>query len=1544
MTSSKQSRRALVLTSSLALSLLLFVSALVLGALIHLDLPVARRLVVTHVNAALAGTTAGSVEIERVGRLGLDGVDGLRARVRDRDGMQVLFIDGLHVRIGTLDLLRTALRSEGPIVVHLASLAIDSADVDLDMSSRGDLVLARALTPRKESPSPHDERPSRAIVIDAPDVRFGHAWVHGMLPDAPPIDVDLAALAGGVHVETGVPQVRVEVDHARIVARGLPHRMDPRGTLRGVLATPAASGHGIDLHARFGGEIGGIATTLEGSMNDQRFAARLDAEDQRGELAAREPILLHAEARGQLPRGEVRATLRAGSGLIDADATVTAGATTHVKGKLRARDVDAGAIAAGAPQTRLGLDAEADLTLRHDGVHGEVALDTLPGTVDRQGVPRVTMRGRLAGAGARITARVHDPAMPTEVTVVLHPRPHEGRIMTASLRSRIPELRHIAALGGTIGGAAQIDASARLLLPEAYLETSSARIAIGQLESKHVDLDTVEIGARASGPLDRPVIDAELHGRQLVGALVPIAKIDGSTRAELRDGRTTLRRTTLRIDRLGDERVGDRGVTPRVEVTTPLVELGGPELRIHDALVVGLGDPIHADVSRDRHELRALIDAPRIDLPSVADLINIKELSISKGTLRARVNAVIRDGIARGTAHAELASLTTPSLKDAKGMLDASIDDRDAALVLNADLGGAGNIDLATQRLHIVGSPADLRSWRRADGRIAISGMVNMDHAVTTDLAAALPVADVHGRLSFRGTLGRDSPAAPPELELHAYTTGLALAGRSGPPSSTVSGVTVEAPPSWRLSGVDLGLDVRTDGPSGLAVVAGRATDRRGALVTLSAKAIVPFARVAGAPSAAHAWGLLEEAPMNVRVTVPTRAVAELPQIAGIRGARGNFDVDVVGSGSLMEPRIRALARSRGVHTIAMPPDIDADTDLVLDYDGKTAKVAATVSSHGRELATADARIDARMGDLIDARTALPWTASAKAKLASFPLETIPQLADRRIRGRASGELSLDGLHADARARGRIDLDGFAIGDVEYERASLSADTTNGRLTARARLDQKDGFADAKADAGVEWGAAITPKLDREQPIHASLDASAFRAAVLEPIVEDWVPAIDGRIDANARVHLVPGNPQAEVEGKVALRDGTLQVAALGEELRGVRATAALAPDGTVRITDVAARGTQGAVYGDGVVKLDGLRVADATVNLRIPDRRPLSVAVEGRPIGEVSGAMRINASQTPDTRGTHVVVEISKLDVTLPQTSKRGLQSLTQRKNVRVGVYRDPHKFVMLPLEAKDLQRTKSEVKSEESRVEIDVRLGRIRLARANRLRAELSGNPKVTIENGQTTLTGSIDLPRGWIDVQGKKFEIEKGTITFNGEDPPDPTVVATAGWTAQDGTRVYADFIGPASTGRVTLRSEPPRPQNEILAIVLFGTADGSNPQPAAAGAQSDGTTKAAVGLGGGLVAQGLTEALEDLAGIQATARVDTTRANNPRPEIEIQLSSKVSLSFSHVLGTPPIAEPDKNFASLEYRFHRNWSLETTFGDRGTALLDAIWQKRY
>lgn len=1545
-TKKSRARRVLGVLGSVVGLTVTFTVATAAALVIHLDAPAVRRLVSAQVNGILASTLAGKVEIEHIGGLGLHGVDGVRVRVHDPEGVQVLHVDGVRVRVRALEAARSALFGDGAIVVEVPSVSVGNVDANLDADARGEgLRLASAFAPRAPSEPKPSEPPGRGVRVELPEVLLGHAWVHGTPPGAPPIDAELSDLAARAHVDPDV--VRAELDRVRLVTRALPRRVDPKGTIGGKFAMPAPNGHGVDVQALFEGEVGGVPTTIEARMNDRRVDARIDARDPTGarassvvdELAIHEPLSLHAEAHGDLPHVEAAASLVVGKATVDATAVVRASATTHVKATVTARNVDAGALSAGAPRTNVGLDARADVAIDDAGVHGEAAIDTLPGTVDRQPIPRAEVRAKLAGRSAAVRARIHDAAMPTEVAIDVEPRSDaDGQIVKAAARSRVPDLHRVPVVGAKVGGSAEVDASLGLLLPEKKIEGAQAKVVITRVRAEQASVGRLEARARLSGTIDRPVIDAELEGRQLLTGTLPLASIDGRARIELAGEAVTVREASVKAARPTGE---------AVEASARLVSVGGPKLRVEGATVLGVGAPIRADLVKDGRELRGQVDAPAIDLRLAARLAGQDDLEVTKGTLGIRGEGSLRGGVAKAKVHVELSDLTMRSIEGARAVADASIDERDVALAVNAGLGEAGELELRTSRLTIGGRVDDPGSWRRVAGRVHLVGEVDMERAARLVPAEALPVADVRGSFSVRGQIGRDAPDAPPEVQLHAHTNGLVLAARSSEPER-VAGVAVEPPPLWRSTDVDVGLDVRNDGRSGLTNVAFRATDAKGVVVALDAKAVLPYAEIARDPSVARARAL--EAPMSVTLVVPPRRLDQLPAIAGVRDVQGAIEAQLDASGTILDPRVRFVARSRGVRTTAMPPDVQADTDVALDYDGRAADLVAKTRSRGEELLDVGARVEVRARDVLagGGGTPLAWKGSGRVALRAFPLESLPQLADRHVQGRVSGEVALDGLHDDARVKGRIDLERLAVGKAEYPRGRITLEAGDGKLAAKVRLDQKDGFLDASASTGLVWGAEVAPSLDPEHPIEATLRADAFRAAALQPFVEGAVPALDGRIDANARARIVPGKPGAELSGKLAFRDGTVQIAALGEELRSVRATAFFSPDGTIRVTDVSARGTEGEVNADANVKLDGMRVADARANIRIPEKSPLALSVQGQPIGELAGAIEIGARQSADAKKTEVVVSVPKLNVALPQVTKTGVQQLESRDNIRVGVFRDREKFVMLPLSKADLARARGEEDEEQAtdgtRLDVDVKLGRITIERGNQLRVRLTGNPKIVIEGGETKMLGQIAVESGWVDAQGKKFEVEKGTVTFNGESPPNPVVVVTAGWTAADGTRVYADFVGPVKTGRVTLRSEPPRPKNEILALVLFGTADGANPQPPPPGRQPDGTTQAAVGLGGGLVAQGLTEALDDLTGVQATARIDTTRSSNPRPEVEFQLSPKVSLSFAHVIGTPPITEPDKNLANVEYRFHRNWSLETTFGDRGTALLDAIWQKRY
>ncbi len=118
----------------------------------------------------------------------------------------------------------------------------------------------------------------------------------------------------------------------------------------------------------------------------------------------------------------------------------------------------------------------------------------------------------------------------------------------------------------------------------------------------------------------------------------------------------------------------------------------------------------------------------------------------------------------------------------------------------------------------------------------------------------------------------------------------------------------------------------------------------------------------------------------------------------------------------------------------------------------------------------------------------------------------------------------------------------------------------------------------------------------------------------------------------------------------------------------------------------------------------------------------------------------------------------------------------------------------------------------------------------RGRGLDSEWSGELHGTGTDKEPKIRGEMNLVRGHATILTKRFDLEKGKVTFAGQAPPSPLLDIHAVDETPD-LRVNLHVTGPATNIELTLSSVPSLPRDEILSRLLFGRAlDEITPQMA------------------------------------------------------------------------------------------------------------------
>jgi translocation and assembly module TamB len=1575
---------------------LTFVLALVVSVLLQLDLPAARRVAVREINGILAPQFKGKIVITRLGHLSIFGVGGLDVQVTAADGTRVLTGRGVAARISPLTIVRSALLGKGDLMIAVDSLKIDSVDGDLDTRPDGSLKLVGAFDPA--TPSPPAKPGARGTAIRLSDILVSHAWTHGVLAGAPPIDVDVDNLRATFLSATNA--TKLDVSRLVLTARGLPMGIHAHALVEAHLAMPSPTGQSMAVQAALDATVGKIPLTARVSMDGDALDAVLDvpevsSEDVRASVEdapVYQTIAAHAEAHGDLSSLKTGLHARLGVGSLDVDGTVHAKGPLGADLVLLARHLDARTFSEKGPATDIGVRIAAVAETKVDkAIVGHATIDVPVGTAAGQMVPHVALQLEVEqrvdkeGAPAMLTGHVEgivdEPGAPLALTADGESRGGVSNI-TFGAKADVPRLGAVKRLGDIGSGSLQLTLSGHARIAKAVTFEADVDALGHGVEAKGVRVDDVRVLAKATGTPTSPTFEARTLATGLVAsgyafsrAEVEVAGTPSNVRvavsASAKKGPDVKVQTevslvpalALRDLRLGLERGQD---ALRVSVDSVRLEAGGV---VASGLVVhGAGEPLSGSFRGVPGLVVVKAKSAGLDLGKLAYLAG-QDRKLG-GTLAFDVDVEARRDRAHGEVTLDLTKGSVSTVRDAEAHLRLQLDGRHVVGGLHAFAGDAGSFDLHDVDVHIGGADAlDVSAWKRAWGKLGVRANLDMERVASLLPPGALNLTDLAGRVALDGEIERDSlEDTTPEVRLSLVTNGLRATGQSTAPVREPGGPLMVGPATWTLYGMDVRGDLVIDGVDSAGELDLRIVDKEGALAAFDVKTDpLPFATLLSGHGDLVAQ--LEQLPVGVRVDIPERELSQLPLLIRPDGVRGGAAVALTMKGTAVHPNVAVTMQARGL-IVAGAPKTSMDGEITARYDGSLAKVSATLRSKTEALLDASAELHANAKDFLsNGDTAPAWGGSAKATLARFPLEAVSALSQDQIKGFVSGDLSVTGLHDHARAALNLALESLQMGKAKFSKGTVRATLDDAGLDAKARLESSDGFMEANAKMGMKWGASLAPSPDGTG-VQATLRAKHFSAAAAAPFASGAVSELSGWLDADAKVALLPGQ-KPRMAGSLTFSDGVVQAPSIGEEFHAVKAKVTLTEDGVVKIADVEARGLSGRMTASGSARLDGTTLlgADLALNIKKGDGIPLDI--QGTNLGSIYGDVVVKATGSSDGKSIKVAVNVPDFHVELPEAGfPRSPQGLASAAGVHIGVYRDPDRFIVLPVDGAPVklvaernaaiaslpisggvkpppppppgQAEALKAGAPSTALDVTVQLGNVHIVRGQQLVIDLGGNVSAKV-GAATQVRGQIRVKSGKLEVQSKGFQIEKGTISFVGDDPANPEVNLTAGWTAPDGTRVLADYIGPVKTGKVTLRSEPPRPKNEIVSLILFGTADGSSATPYASKSPSTGTEAGTTV--GGLATDGLSKGLDQLTGMDVTAKIDTSDAANPRPEVEVQIAKDISLELSVVIGTPPPGtNPDTSYATIDWRFVRNWSLATTFGDEGSTFADLIWQYRY
>ncbi len=1565
--------RALTIVGLVALASLSFVVSLAL----HLDLPACRRAVAAEASDLLATMIRGRVEIASIRSLNLGGVTIDRLALRDPNG--ALVVEATDV---TVSLRPLALARRGTI----SWLFVRDLKLSLLDDGKGQPTLLAALA----SKTPSTGRPASTPAFSISTIDVDRLTVHSTLAGRS-IDGALAIHRAGISLDASGIHVSLPILDAAL-ARSTDAPEPVQISLR---AQASTSGSGkaallvphLVLEVRAGSSRGRVeGHFLEGAL-DVGVEASLTAEDvaiwSHQELARVAPFgttTLSVHAHGPLDRAVTEVTLSTAVGTLHASGSVNAVARDDELLTSVAIDLHELAphrLLRDAPDVRFEATSTIDLTRRSGGL--SVALNGVMTAKDEadsawfraaklsfSGDARLDGKAAHGVESATVHAKLVRATNVVSVDAAYSNQPSVGGSLEVTSTGALGALDELPAplaaigLGGdlTFHGQGGVEIDRRTVRLDATVDAPSLTHGAARVSGVRLDLSV-------HGALDAPTGRARVSIRE--------ARLLTSTRA---DAPPTLRGIEVVVDAAGDRLHAtvafDTDRAQRLSATFTLDRSQRRDLSVRDVslrltrdrflglLTVRRIDLKKQEIVVDGARLASTAGGARIDArlardgsPFAVDIattdLDVDAFALAAGFERSPVHGTLRvTGKVARAAGTSLRALRGTMEIAAKGSVALPGEHQDP-IAFSFDGGVSVERSRAAATAHLTvanltrltldaeTSAEDLSALASAPGKIDLERALTFARGLAP---ASIPGADllaIRGRLGVEAHLARASRGAPPTLHLRATTTRASLRAKatSLPPLDTQLGVDVTALPGSDGAKIDVTANVspsgKTDAPFVTATLAGS----------------LPSSLVSKLLSGHVAFPDVEGVAISAQVDIPEQPISRLPIGSrawlpfGSESSAERRDPSTVAAqchweGSISAPKLTLDVALKELHF--EPKDAYTATAHAT-YDGAELRAHASVSTHeGAVEAEVDSSVRVVAAELVRRSSTskqASWSASLEARARRLPLTIFPFLVDAGITGALDADVHVARFHepggVSPDVRATLSVADLAVHGAHFD--SLSVDATVDAKGARLDLQARGlgGHLTVQGAAPLDWADGLRPTLPPGALVTLTAKTEAFQLSALAPFVPS-LDELDGRLDVDAQLTATAptgqgGHWSLAPKGTASLRDGILNVNAIGERWEGVEGNVELTGE-KLALTKLVLHGRGGRGAATLTGEIDLVATVPTTLTGKIDTDR-FALARDGVPIGELSGTVKVTGRL--DGSMPKLVAVVDPMTVQLAPSNGKTPQSLAEDPGIHVW-----------PSIAAPVAPSRPSTFALELKVEIPNNVW----VRRDDVLVALRGGPTIVLGRAPS-IRGEIVLERGKVDVLGKHFDLTRSTATFDGTADMDPTLDLEGTWNAPDDSVVTFKVAGRLSEPKLTFTASPIATDAQIMNLLVLGRRDaGSAADQQSTSAAATAQTTAIAGAMSAAVLGGQLQRILPTA-VSLSVRPGTTGLSDARVAAGYQwnrLYFEVGYNAGAQVVAPGAASQSTTTIAVEWRFIDRWSLMTTLGDSGSALVDLLWQFRY